>query len=470
LLDNHQQSKKLSFTTKLAYGSGDLGTAISAALRGFFLLKFLTDIAHLRPGSAALIFLVLRGWDAFSDLVIGSLSDRTHTHWGRRRPWILVGAIPFGIFSFLIWLVPALPYTGRFIYYVIIVMFLDMAFAAINIPYTALLPELTSDYDERTSLNSFRFAFASGGTLLSTVLHPLIVSQFANPRTGYAVSALVWAIVCVVPCFIVVWGTRERPENMQSQVKTKLTWLEQVRTIFANRPYRFVVLIFLCSSVAFQTVSVMIVYYMDYYMGRPALTKWLLLTVEGSLMLFLFIWGRLSRTLDKRSVFLIGGSLWFVVQMGLYFIRPEQSLWLLPLGFVIGAGVAVAYLIPWAMMPDAIDYDEFETGQRREGIFYGFMISLQKFSTAIGILLVGRMLDRAGYVTPTDSVLVPVQPEAVLHVIRLFIGPVPSAILLISLVVAWFYPLTRSKHAELRGRLDVRRRQMAATSAPPDTK
>src|SRR5262249_24220223 len=159
---------------------------------GFFLLKFLTDVAHLRPGSASLILLALRGWDAVSDLVIGSLSDRTQTRWGRRRPWILFGAIPFGIFSFLLWLVPPFHYSGRFFYYVIIVMLLDMAFAVVNIPYTALTPELTNDYDERTSLNSFRFAFASGGTLVSTVLHPIIVGQFAHPRTGYAVSSLLW--------------------------------------------------------------------------------------------------------------------------------------------------------------------------------------------------------------------------------------------------------------------------------------
>jgi GPH family glycoside/pentoside/hexuronide:cation symporter len=110
------QSEKLSLRTKLAYGSGDLGTAISAALRAFFLLIFLTDVARLSPVAAGSILLIIRLWDAINDPLIGWLSDRTSSRWGRRRPWILFGAVPFGITFFLIWLVPDLDHTGRFIY------------------------------------------------------------------------------------------------------------------------------------------------------------------------------------------------------------------------------------------------------------------------------------------------------------------------------------------------------------------
>src|SRR5689334_24168574 len=116
-VDNRE---KLPFITKLAYGSGDLGTAITAALRGFFLLFFFTDVARLTPGQAALILLVGRFWDAVNDPIVGMLSDRTVTKWGRRRPWLVIGAIPFGLFFFLLWYVPPFSDTGKLFYYIVI--------------------------------------------------------------------------------------------------------------------------------------------------------------------------------------------------------------------------------------------------------------------------------------------------------------------------------------------------------------
>ena len=131
-----------------------------------------------------------------------------------------------------------------------------------------------------------------------------------------------------------------------------------------------------------------------------------------------------------------------------------------------GAGAAVAYLIPWSMMPDVIEFDELKTGLRREGIFYGFMVFLQKTSIAIAIFLVGRGLSLAGYITPTEAVQTPVQPESALETIRLFIGPVPAVILAISLVIVYFYPISRKRHLEAREELALRHESRPKRATP----
>jgi len=124
--------------------------------------------------------LINKIWDSVNDPIVGVISDRVHTRWGRRRPWFLFGAIPFGITFVLLFLVPPFDSTGRFWYYLIVSLMLDLAFTVVNVPYTALTPELTRDYDERTSLNSYRFAFSIGSGLLAAVLHPIIVNALMH--------------------------------------------------------------------------------------------------------------------------------------------------------------------------------------------------------------------------------------------------------------------------------------------------
>jgi GPH family glycoside/pentoside/hexuronide:cation symporter len=460
--------EKLSIGTKLAYGSGDLGTAITAGLRAFFLLFFLTDVARMSPAAAGSVLLINRLWDAFNDPIVGWLSDRTVTRWGRRRPWLLIGAIPFGLFFFLTWVVPPFGPTGLFVYYVIVSLLLDTFYTVINVPYTALTPELTHDYDERTSLNSYRFAFSVGGNLVGAVLHPIIVSSFDDVRTGYMVSGLVWAIVSTVPCFIVFAFTRERPESMASAGEESIPFFQQIRIAFANGPYRFVIGLYLCSWLALQLVSTVLIYYLTYYLGIPEQLPLVLLAIQGSSFIFLFIWARLSIYLDKRLVYIIGATIWLAVQLALSAIRPDQSYLVIPLAIIAGAGVSVAYLIPWSMMPDVIELDELKTRRRREGIFYGFMVLLQKTGIAVGIFMVGRLLGAAGYLTPTDAVQVPIQPETALSAIRLFMGPVPAIILVASLVIAYFYPITRTRHARML-RILERRRLRRLVLAPVPT-
>ena len=172
--------EKLHFTTKLAYGSGDMGPAITANVLAFFLLYFFTNVAGLPAGLAGSILAIGKIGDAINDPIAGVLSDRTRTRWGRRIPWMLFGAIPFGIFFFLQWIVPkfsddlSVNNWCLFAYYIAIAILFNLAYTAVNLPYTALTPELTQDYNERTSLNSFRFAFSIGGSILSLVLATVI--------------------------------------------------------------------------------------------------------------------------------------------------------------------------------------------------------------------------------------------------------------------------------------------------------
>ncbi len=450
------RSEKLPVWTKIAYGSGDLGTAITAALRAFFLLFFLTDVARLSPAAAGTILLINRLWDAINDPVVGWLSDRTTTRWGRRRPWIVIGAIPFGLLFFMIWLVPPFGQTGLFIYYVVIALLLDTAYTVINVPYTSLTPELTRDYDERTSLNSYRAAFSIGGALVAAVVHPIIVGQFDDIRVGYMVSGFIWATISTIPCFVVFFATKERPESVESAKHDSIPLLQQIKIAFANKPYRYVIALYLFSWLALQLISTVLIYYLTYYIGAPDQLPLVLLAIQGTAFVFLFIWTAVSRRLDKRFVYMIGATIWLAALIALYFITPATKHLILPLSVMAGSGAAVAYLIPWSMMPDVIEFDELTTGLRREGIFYGFMVFLQKTSIAVAIFLVGRGLSLAGYITPSEAVQAPVQPERALETIRLFIGPVPAVILAISLVVVYFYPISRQRHLEAREELALR--------------
>jgi GPH family glycoside/pentoside/hexuronide:cation symporter len=450
------ESERLALTTKLAYGFGDFGTAIVAALKGFFLLVFLTDVARLDPAAAGSILLLTKIWDAVNDPLVGWLSDRTRTRWGRRRPWILGGAVPFGLLFALLWLTPDLSPTGKFWYYLVIALLGDATFTVVNLPYAAMTPELTRDYDERTRLNSFRFAFSIIGGLIAAVAHPLIVGAFATPQLGYTVSAIIFGILVTLPCFVVVWGTRERYAVDAAAETTNIPYGQQLRIAFANRPYRFVIGLYLLSWLALQLVQTVIIYFLTYYLRRADQIPVVLLAVQGSSFVFLFVWSVLSQRLDKRLVYIIGASLWLLVQMALFFVTPDRFALVIPLAILAGAGVATAYLIPWAMMPDVIEYDEWTTGQRREGVFYGFMVFLQKACLALGIWLVGVALSWAGYITPTDAVPQPVQPENALATIRFMMGPVPAVILAASLVLVYFYPITRREHARIRAALAQR--------------
>lgn len=447
--------ERLPLRTKLAFGAGDLAPAIATLIPSFFQFFFLTSVAGLDPLLAGSVRAILTVWDAVNDPVVGWLSDRTRSRFGRRRPWLLYGAVPFGIIYFLQWVVPPFDDTGKFIYYLIVGLLFNMAFTAVNVPYTALTAELTKDYDERTSLNAFRFAFSIGGSLVAGVLHPIIVGRYADPATGYLVSGAIWGGLCILPFFWCFAGTRERHSGDEPPAGNVI---QQFRTALANRPYLFVIGIYLFSWLAVQFTSSILVPYMTFYLQREDLIAVMLLAVQGSAMVFLFVWNAVCRRIGKKAVYMIGMVFWILVQAVLFFVQPGQATLAIVLAALAGVGVATAYIIPWSMMPDVIEYDELATGQRREGVFYGLMVLLQKFGLALGQFMIGLVLQNAGFISSEGAAAATVQqPASALFALRVLIGPVPTLMLLGGMALTAFYPITRAKHAEILAQLEARR-------------
>ncbi len=459
-------TEKVPLITKFAFGAGDVGPAVATAIMSFFLLFFLTDVARLDPAVAGVILLLTKIWDAVNDPIVGMLSDRIKTRWGRRRPWFLFGAVPFGLTFFLLFIVPQVSNNGKFWYYLVISLLLDTAFTVVNVPYTALTPELTRDYDERTSLNSFRFAFSIGSGLIAAVVHPIIVSAM-QPTVGiqgaYAVSAGVWAVVATLPFFFAFWGTYERH---QPDAEEDLPFREALKITFSNRAFRYVTGIYLLSWLVVQTVSTIVIYYMTYWLRQPGLVPVVILAVQGSALIWLFIWTAVSRRTGKKGVYYRGMIFWIVVAFALFAVQPGWPSWvIIALAALAGVGVATAYLVPWAMLPDVIELDELETGKRREGAFYGFFVLLQKLGLALGLFLVSQVLNWTGYITPPEGITAPiVQPDSALLAIRLMIGPLPALILAAGIYLVYKFPITKENHEQALQEL-ARRRAAAAPTA-----
>lgn len=471
---NQPASDKLNFVTKAAFGVGDLGTAISANVLIFFQLIFLTNVAGLSPVLAGSIRTIAGIWDAVNDPLVGALSDRFDTRWGRRYPWMFLGAVPLGIFFFLHWVVPSFstePATQQqalFWFYILVSILFNTAYTAVNLPYSALTPELTRDYNERTSLNQFRFTFSISGSILSLILAQRVFVMVEDPVQQYLWIGGICAVFCILPPYLCIWGTRRRAAQMNQELALEeasapLSYFQQLRIALSNRAFLCVIGIYLFSWLAVQNTAAIIPYFVANWMGQPAGDAALVaLAVQGTAIVMLSVWSAVSQRLGKKAVYYAGMVIWIIAQIGLMFLQPGQVGWMYGLAILAGFGVSVAYLIPWSMLPDVVELDALQTGQRREGIFYGFMVFLQKIGLALGQLIIGVALQAAGFDGSSTE-----QPASALFAIRAAIGPIPAVFLVCGIVIAYFYPITREVYAEIL--LQLNERKLAHQSQPNPT-
>ncbi len=443
---------KLNFSTKLAYGIGELSGSLPSNILVFFFLFFLTDIAGLKPGVAGIIVMTGKIWDAINDPLIGWLSDRTRSRFGRRYPWMILGSIPLGLSCILLWTIsPSDDQTFQIVYYTIIALSFYTAFTAVLLPYSALSAELTQDYNERTNLISFRSAFSIGGSILSLILAELIFSWINNEEKQYLFLGLVAGLIAIISTYISILGTYQRYNKIQKyqpnyRPSSSLSLKEEISLIFTNFPFICVMIIYLCSWLSVQTIAAILPYFVINCMelSEAHFTR-MAITVQGTALLMMLVWNFLSQKLGKKMIYLIGIPFTIVAELGLFLLQPGQTKLMYIIAVIAGIGIATAYIVPWSMLPDVLDLDELKTGERREGIFFAFLVQLQKIGIAIALLVVGKILDSSGYIPGHTTQ----QPETALWAIRMIIGPLPITLLIISFIFAYFYPITQAIHQDI---------------------
>ncbi len=447
------QSEPLPLKQKLLFSTGDLSTSIPLAIVMFFQLYFLTDVAGLRPEYAAWAVGIGRIWDAVNDPLFGLLSDKIRTRWGRRRVFLLFGSVPLGLSFMLMWIVPTFGQLGLAIYYALAFILFDTVFTMVHVGYNALTPEVTSDYDERSSLNGYRMVFSISGTLGAIILATVLGWSIQDQQLLFGLVGLILGLVAMIPPLIVFSITSERPA---SELPDALPARQALKETLNNRPFRLVMGLYLLSWTTASILAAVLVYYATYYLLVPEQANYFVLAAQGSAILFIPVCVLLARKLDKRRAFIIGAVTWMFVLLGLFMLQPDQISLAYLLAALSGAGIATAYVIPWSMVPDIVEYDQVRTGQRREGSYYAFASFFQKLATGLAIWAMGMALAWAGYLTPAAGGPPPVQPEQAIEAIRMFAGPIPVILLLLAVVCAWFYPITREKHRALLEQLAER--------------
>ena len=479
--DHLHSLEKLKFRTVAGYGAGDFGFNLAFSLSTAFLLFYYTDVAGISAAAVGTMFLVVRLWDAFADLIGGRLVDRTMTRWGKFRPYLMFGAVPLLFLSFLTFRVPASFDGGmKLIYAYATYAVLGLIYSLVNIPYGSLASAVTQSVHERAKLVAARaFGAGLGGVVLTFVIGGFVSdlrgqkAQIHSPEDLLAYQAAVQGVFTKVTlAFIVIgtaafwftaWACRERVVRSQPRVTIK----ETVETLKGNAP-----LAFLCGSSFFYLIGLFAVggataFYAQYVLGNLSLVGIMTLTNVGvSLVLTPFI-PRVIDRFGKKAVYQWCGAFTIVGGVGL-FLTPANLFWLVLLTLAIkGVGASLINTVMFGLEADTVEYGEWKSGKRTEGATYALFSFTRKVTQSLGGALGAWALAAGGYIAASASNPSPVQPESAILAIKATMGLIPAAAALLAMIIFIKYPLTDEKFRQIRN--ETEERKAAALAARPST-
>lgn len=439
--------QRLPLGIKLSFGIGDISNNIFIVTTGMYLLFFMTNVLGIDPALAGMMLLFPKIWDVISDPIMGALSDVTRSRFGRRRPYLLYGAIPFGLAFFVLFIAPGHETQFANALQVSLLFALGCTlFTIVNVPYASMVPEMSDDYNERMSITSFRMFFASFGALLAGALALNLVDAGGGGAAGFRTMGSVFGAGIVIFCLICFLGTKKAPSLPPQKEMPPVK--EQIKIAARNFPFVMLMTSYFLQALAIGVMMAGFIYYVKYAMELPETAMnvvFPIFLVTG--MLFIPVWLAVGKRFGKIKSYYFGLAL-FTVMMGSLFFTSPSLLWLFYVQvFLAGIGFSSFQLFPFSMLPDTIEYDQMQSGLRREGVFSGMWSAGQKIAYSVGPPIVGFALALSGFVTEG------VQPESLNIGVRAIFCLFPAAMILLSFLPFSKYTLTEEEFERVKAQI-----------------
>ena len=445
------KNSEIGLKEKIGYGLGDAASSMFWKLFGMYLLFFYTDIFGLPAAVVGTMFLITRIWDAVNDPIFGAIADRTHSRWGKFRPYLLWGALPFGVCGVFLFLTPDWSPGARTVYAYVTYTLMMMVYSFINVPYASLLGVMTSDTVQRTQLSSSRMIFAFVGSILVLAAVDPLRALFDRATSGdtalnWTLTVAVFAVIAILLFLLCFSWTRERVVPIKES--DNRLW-DDLRDLSRNKPWWILIGagigVLICNSIRDGAA----IYYFKYYVSRDAavslsgasftLTSVYLVLGQAACIAGILLAAVLSRRFGKKPVFAGAMALATVLSAAFFFLSSTQIAGIMILQVLISTCLGSIFPLLWSMYADTADYSELKTGRRATGLIFSSSSMSQKFGWTIGGTLTGWLLGYYGFQANVE------QTAGAIFGIRLMLSVLPAAGTALSLLLILFYPLSEKR-------------------------
>ena len=457
----------IKLTEKIGYGFGDMASSMFWKLFGAYLMIFYTDVFGLPAAVVGTMFLITRIWDSAFDPIVGVVADRTHSRWGKFRPYLLWLAVPFGIIGILTFVTPDWSPTGKLIYAYVTYSLMMMIYSAINVPYASLLGVMSPNPKERSTLSTYRMTFAYIGSFIALLLFIPLVNFFsgnskelADQQTGWTLAVVVIAILCIVLFFGCFAWTKERVKPIK---ETQNPLKEDLKDLFKNKPW-WILLGAGVAALVFNSIrDGATVYYFKYFVveedyatvsffGMSFVLSGLYLALgQAANIIGVIAAAPVSNRIGKRNTYMWAMIIATVLSVIFYWFDKEDLIWMFVFQALISVCAGSIFPLLWSMYADCADYSELKTGNRATGLIFSSSSMSQKFGWAIGTAVTGWLLGFFGFQANA------MQSEEAISGIKMFLSFLPAIGTILSVVFISMYPLTENKMKDITTELEHKR-------------
>ncbi|WP_445738378.1 MFS transporter [Mariniflexile sp.] len=442
-------NQKLSILEKIGYGSGD--AAVNVVISSMFLIItfFYTDVYGLKPKDMALMFLLVRFIDAITDPLMGLITDKFTTRWGRYRPYFLFLSVPFGISVFLTFTTPGFDYSGKLIYAYITYIFVTLMFTSVTIPYISLIGVLTSDPKERLSANGYRLFFAKIAAFLVSIVVPIMAESLGKNdlARGYQLAMGLMALLGTLLFLFSFFTTKERVEH----VVDKTPLLEQFKLLLKNGQWTLLFGVCFSGTVGYVIRGSVAIFYAKYFLGGDAsVQSTFMATGVTAAILAMPVSTYITKRYCKVKLFKYTQLAVGVISLVMFFaVKPGDMVLAYVLYFILSFVVDLHAPVFWSAIAEAVDYGHAESGKRVSGLSFGGISFAQKAGMGVAGAAVGYLLDFFGYIP--DGV----QSETVLIGLSLMLTIIPGVFHVIMGGLMFRYKITDEYYETIKIKLNI---------------